>query len=214
MKKMWFIVLGLVFVLTSNVYALTWVTSPDNNVSGSPETGLTLGVSDVGKLEWDPAAVGIFGVAANLGSGFTSHTVSFAAGLYSWDSYNEDFGYGDVFLIALTEGAPYWDLPITHPVEDDPQLIGLLWWGGYEWGDGLLEVVDIFNGVGVFNVDSSKGYYLNLILDTSNGGEYFPSSVGMSDFQIQSTSVPEPATLILIGSGLAGIGLWGRRRRF
>lgn len=48
MKKIWFIVLGLTFVLVQSAYALTWVTSPDNNVDGSPETILTLGVSDVG----------------------------------------------------------------------------------------------------------------------------------------------------------------------
>src|SRR3989338_6729832 len=127
MKKIWFIILGLVFVLTSNVYALTWVTSPDDNVSGSPETSLTLGVSDVGKLEWDTASAGIFGVAANLGSGFTSHTVTTATALYSWDSYNEDFGYGDVFFMALTEGVPYWMLIIDHPVWD--VLNPLLWPG-------------------------------------------------------------------------------------
>ncbi len=216
MKKIWLIVLGVVFVLTTNVYALTWVTSPDNNVSGLPETGLTLGVSDVGKLEWDPAAAGIFGVGAHLGSGFTSHTVTTATALYSWDSYNEDFGYGDVFLMALTEGDYYWNLPITHPVWDDPQLLwpgSLTAWGGDEWGDGILESA-VGSGSEIFTVNPSKDYYLNFILDTSNGEEFFPSWGYVSDFQIQSTFVPEPATLILIGSGLAGIGLWGRRKGF
>jgi hypothetical protein len=29
---------------------------------------------------------------------------------------------------------------------------------------------------------------------------------------INCTSVPEPSTLLLIGSGLIGLGLWGRKR--
>ena len=165
-------------------------------------------------LNGDPAAEGIFGVSANLGSGFTNHNVTLGGDLHSWDSYNEPLGYGlgygDVFVVALTKGAPYWDLPITHPVEADPQLIGLLWWGGDEWDDGIL---DNSSGGGsfLFSVDPSKEYYVNLILDTSNGFEFFPSWGDMGGFQIQSTSVPEPSTLILIGSGLAGIGLWRRR---
>ena len=214
MKKMWFIILGLVFVLTSNVYALTWVTSPDNNVSGSPETSLTLGVNDVGKAEDGTQTPGIFGVGAHLGSGFTSHTVTTATALYSWDSYNEDFGYGDVFLMALTEGVPYWMLIIDHPVWDDPQLLWpgtLTAWGGDEWDDGILDSA-VGSGLETFTVNPSKDYYLNFILDTSNGEDLFPSWGYISDFQIQSTSVPEPSTLILIGSGLAGIGLWGRRK--
>ena len=214
MKKMWFIILGLVLVLTTNVYALTWVPSPDNNVSGSPEDtypGLILGFDDVNKLEDGTQTQGIFGKAANLGSGFTSHTVTTNIDLYSWDSYNEDWGYNDVFLMAITEGVPYWMLIIDHPVWDDPQLIwpgSLTAWGGDEWGDGDKDST-VGSGSEIFTVDPSKDYYLNFILDTSNADDLFPSWGYISDFQI--TSVPEPATLILIGSGLVGLGFWRRR---
>lgn len=217
MRKISLLVLGLIFILAPSAYALTWVPSPDGNISGSPETSLTLGVSDVGLGEWDIAAEGIFGVGANLGSGFASHNVTFAADLYSWDSYNDLWGYGDVFLMAITEGDFYWNLPITHSVLDDSQLIwplpDITAWGGDAWGDGILDNMVETGSLITFNVDPSKDYYLNVILDTSNGMDFFPSWGYLSDFQIQSTSVvPEPATLLLLGSGLAGIGFWRRKK--
>jgi hypothetical protein len=156
-------------------------------------------------------------MAANLGGGWISHTVQFTYDLYSWDSYNDIWGYGDVFVLALTENEPYWNLPITHPVWDDPQLIWpvvVTIWGAEEWGDGTLERrygSDALQAQ-AFDVDWTKDYYLNIILDTSNGGDMFPSWGYVSQFQIQSTPIPEPATLILVGSGLAGIGIWRRKR--
>jgi hypothetical protein len=219
MKKILFIVFGLVFLLTQSVQALTWVSSPDNNVSGFPETELILGVNDVDSDEWDTQSPGIFGMAANLGGGWISHTVQFTYDLYSWDSYNDMWygGYGDVVVLALTENKPYWNLPITHPVWDDPQLIwptgNITAWGGDEWGDNYLDNLLDPGTINVFDVDWTREYYLNIILDTSNGGDMFPSWGYVSQFQIESTPIPEPATLILVGSGLAGIGFWRKRRR-
>ncbi len=79
---------------------------------------------------------------------------------------------------------------------------------GY-WGDGWYNLLpgDILQGYEMHGVIQFNGYISSISWNASPSEYWHGITVGLAN------PVPEPSTLLLLGGGLAGLGLWRRSRK-
>ena len=201
------------FLFSSVVCAtpINWVISPDANAFAFSVTTVN-GFAQINSAEGGTQPLGIFG-AGFLWSG--SFAMDFDADLNTWDSYNSPTGpgtgYYDAFIVTASTAGYYWDSSPTDPILASSSTFV---WGGDAWGDGTLETYITAPG----STDSISlvvvpltDVYVSLVLDTMSlphADDAYPS---WGSFHV--APVPEPGTLLLLGSGLICLAFYGRRRK-
>lgn len=214
-------VIGLLVIpgtlaLAPKAEAISWVISPDGNAFAFDLTAVN-GLNQVNFAENLNQPAGIYGAGFTM-TGGNSFSMNFDANLQSWDSYTAltgpGTGYWDAFVVTVSTADYYWNLPQADPITPSASTFV---WGGTLFGDGLKDTyncsVGCFTTISLFSATPTT-FYVSLVLDTKTLPQSDTQYPSWGSFHVSPTisNVPEPSSLLLLGSGLLGLAAYGRKK--
>ena len=200
---------------------------------------LVTGIATAAPITWD-MIVGddviangnniVMGVGNNVddqsqgfhGGGFIASDSKIAGtfNVWSYDSYSSTDGWYDVFVVNINQDGYVFDSPWVDPVTTDTYAGGMLTtdvnlpgtsvaWGGKSWQDNTIESLAGTFSLSLNNYDPTKDVFVSVFWKTDYDELY--NSGGCVTVDV--APVPEPATMLLFGTGLAGLAGGAIRRR-
>jgi len=154
----------------------------------------------------------------------TSGLLNFTTGNFTgFDQYHWNFGAGGPASIVLTGGIPALDIPNNSTLFTGTIMSALVTYHAANQTFRVLDetFLDIKNAVleNYYYGQNYPGWLggLNLSFIANNGNpppNAFASDLIASGDIINNQPIPEPATMLLLGSGLIGLAGYGRKKFF